>query len=179
MVQIKQEVSTQGGIGNGDINCTAARRTHDSDNEAESNGSDDDDDDVNEAENSSVQKTRTQQSRVLAKKKASQVKKKQGPVSDTRIARLLINLIGKGLEEAVEWLKESLADAIEDFEDDDSCEGIPLVPIMDYAVNAMENADFQETLKALGIVEPFDEQVLEMCNTYLKVCSFMNSYRHL
>jgi hypothetical protein len=47
---------------------------------------------------------------------------------------------------------------VEDFENDDNCESIPLVPIMDYAVDAMENADFQETLRALGIAEPFDEQ---------------------
>lgn len=63
------------------------------------------------------------------------------------------------MSEALEWLKDSFSDAVEDFENDDGCEGIPLVPIMDYAVNAMENADFIETLKALGIAEPFDEQV--------------------
>ncbi|KAJ3627537.1 hypothetical protein MTP99_014908 [Tenebrio molitor] len=62
------------------------------------------------------------------------------------------------MSEALDWVKESLSDAVEDFENDDNCESIPLVPIMDYAVDAMENADFQETLRALGIAEPFDEQ---------------------
>lgn len=63
-----------------------------------------------------------------------------------------------GRQEALNWLKESLSDAIEDFEDG-SNEGIPLVPIMDYAQQAMENGEFQEMLKAFGICEPFDEQV--------------------
>lgn len=68
-----------------------------------------------------------------------------------------------GRQEALDWLKESLSDAIEDFEDYDDGggqdEGIPLVPIMDYAQEAMGNGEFQEMLKAFGICEPFDEQV--------------------
>lgn len=63
------------------------------------------------------------------------------------------------MEEALEWLKESFSDAIEDFDDDETTEGIPLVPIMDYAVNAMENKDFLDALKSLGICSPSDEQV--------------------
>lgn len=59
----------------------------------------------------------------------------------------------------MEWFKESLSDAIEDFEDGDGDEGIPLVPIMDYAQEAMENNEFREMLKAFGISEPFDSQV--------------------
>lgn len=33
---------------------------------------------------------------------------------------------------------------------------------MDYAQEAMENNEFQAMLKAFGICEPFDEQVLEI-----------------
>lgn len=62
------------------------------------------------------------------------------------------------MSEALEWVKESLYDAIEDFEDGND-EGIPLVPIMDYAVNAMESNEFQQMLEALGLCKPFDEQV--------------------
>lgn len=65
------------------------------------------------------------------------------------------------MSEALEWLRESLCDALEDFESDDSCEGIPLVPIMDYALNAMDNDNFKQILHAVHICEPFDEQV---CN---------------
>lgn len=71
----------------------------------------------------------------------------------------------------MDWLKESLSDAIEDFENGNN-EGIPLVPIMDYAQEAIENSEFQEMLKAFAICEPFDEQVsvlvlkLENCYFY-------------
>lgn len=58
----------------------------------------------------------------------------------------------------MEWLKECISDAIEDFGDEDF-DGIPLVPIMDYAQSAMENEDFKNMLKGFGICEPFDEQV--------------------
>lgn len=75
------------------------------------------------------------------------------------------------MDEALEWLKESFSDAIEDFDDDDeAADGIPLVPIMDYAVNAMENKDFLDALKTLGICSPADEQVSSsICSPLFKV----------
>lgn len=66
------------------------------------------------------------------------------------------------MAEALEWLKDSFCDAAEDFNEGDgdgTGEGIPLVPIMDYAVNAMENKDFLDVLKSLGVCPPADEQV--------------------
>lgn len=62
------------------------------------------------------------------------------------------------MRESLEWLKESLGDAIEDYEVGNN-EGIPLVPVMDYAETAMENVEFQQLLRALGVCPPFDEQV--------------------
>lgn len=62
------------------------------------------------------------------------------------------------MSEPLEWLNESLTDAIEDYGTGDN-EGIPLVPISDYAMTAMENPDFQNLLRALGIDEPSSEQV--------------------
>lgn len=62
------------------------------------------------------------------------------------------------MTEALDWLKESISDAIEDFEDDTE-EGIPLVPIMDYSISAMENTYFQDMLQAMGISKPSNEQV--------------------
>lgn len=63
------------------------------------------------------------------------------------------------MTDALRWLRDSLVDAIEDLEDDESAGNIPLVPIMDYAFDAMENPYFQETLKGIGIDKPVDEQV--------------------
>lgn len=78
----------------------------------------------------------------------------------------------------MEWLKESLSDAIEDFEDGD-IEGIPLVPIMDYAQEAMENVEFQEMLKAFGICEPFDEQVSSLSTFNCKIYLFVTWFAYL
>ncbi|ENN80215.1 hypothetical protein YQE_03356, partial [Dendroctonus ponderosae] len=62
------------------------------------------------------------------------------------------------MRDSLEWLKESLGDAGEDYEVGNN-EGIPLVPVMDYAETAMENVEFQQLLKALGVCSPFDEQL--------------------
>ncbi|EEZ99220.1 protein timeless homolog isoform X1 [Tribolium castaneum] len=131
---------------------TATRRDSDS----ESNGSEDDDygGGASRGDNSAAQRNTTK----TKSKKKKPVTRQVNMASDARIAALFIKLVESGMSEALEWLKDSFSDAVEDFENDDGCEGIPLVPIMDYAVNAMENADFIETLKALGVAEPFDEQ---------------------
>ncbi|CAH0554108.1 unnamed protein product [Brassicogethes aeneus] len=90
-------------------------------------------------------------------KKKPTAKGKHTKVSAAKLAKQLIDLVDKEMSEPLEWLKESISDAIEDYDDDDN-EGIPLVPIMDYAVTAMENAEFQNLLKSFGVLEPFDEQ---------------------
>ncbi|KAF7271216.1 hypothetical protein GWI33_015878 [Rhynchophorus ferrugineus] len=97
------------------------------------------------------------------KKKASSNKKKSNKkrivttASKKRIIEMMIKVSDLEMQEALEWLKESLSDAIEDYEVENN-EGIPLVPVMDYAETAMENADFQQMLKGIGISPPFDEQ---------------------
>lgn len=68
----------------------------------------------------------------------------------------------QGLQEALDWLRENFADAADDLDSsiiDDDETGIPLVPILDCAVEAMENQTFLNLLKAFGIQEPYDEQV--------------------
>lgn len=59
--------------------------------------------------------------------------------------------------EALEWLKESLQDILDD-RDEESSEGVPLVPLTDYSSVAMDSPSFQKLLRALGFVPPFDEQ---------------------
>ncbi|KAG5899963.1 hypothetical protein JTB14_034534 [Gonioctena quinquepunctata] len=93
------------------------------------------------------------------KKKPSKRKKRPISVRADRaeLVKLLLDNMEAQQEEALDWLKDSISDAIEDYEDGTG-EGIPLVPIMDYATEAMENDKFKSLLKALGISEPFDEQ---------------------
>lgn len=66
------------------------------------------------------------------------------------------------MSEALEWIRESFSDAAEDMEndpDDTDETGIPLVPILDCSVSAMEDTQFLELLLAMGVKKPADEQV--------------------
>ncbi|CAH1993708.1 unnamed protein product [Acanthoscelides obtectus] len=86
--------------------------------------------------------------------------KKRGAASQTskpELIKMILQNTESGRQEALQWLKESFSDAIEDFEDG-SDESVPLVPIMDYAITAMDEGDFQIMLKGFGVCEPFDEQ---------------------
>lgn len=61
---------------------------------------------------------------------------------------------------ALEWLKESLQDIVEDDEDRDEITtvDIPLVPLTEDCITAMELPSFQRLLRAIGIEPPADEQ---------------------
>lgn len=61
------------------------------------------------------------------------------------------------MREALEWIKESLQDVVDDH-DEESSEGIPLVPLTDYSSAAMDSPSFQKLLRAMGFVPPADAQ---------------------
>lgn len=67
------------------------------------------------------------------------------------------------LTEALKWLAESLEEVALDQEAEGyepEGEGIPLVPISQESVEAMENELFKKVLLGVGVVPPFDEQVI-------------------
>nr|XP_022919507.1 protein timeless homolog [Onthophagus taurus] len=83
------------------------------------------------------------------------------PVSYNHVLKLVADVESSGMSDAVQWLRESFEDVAEDVEDDnldDDDIGIPIVPILDCAISAMENLKFLELLKGFGVKEPFDEQ---------------------
>lgn len=57
----------------------------------------------------------------------------------------------------MEWIKESLQDTLED-RDEESTEGVPLVPVTDDSSASMDSPSFQKLLRAMGLVPPSDEQ---------------------
>lgn len=61
------------------------------------------------------------------------------------------------MSDALEWIKESLLDVLDD-RDEESCEGIPLVPLTDYSSAAMDSPSFQKLIRAMGFTPPADEQ---------------------
>ncbi|XP_017893332.1 protein timeless homolog isoform X2 [Ceratina calcarata] len=77
--------------------------------------------------------------------------------TDAQLSGLLKDVIEKNLGEALEWLKESLEDVLED-RDEESSEGIPLVPVTDYSSAAMDSPSFQRLIRAMGLTPPADEQ---------------------
>ncbi|CAK9829894.1 Protein timeless homolog [Anthophora retusa] len=77
--------------------------------------------------------------------------------TDAQLSGLLKDVIEKNMNEALEWLKESLQDVLDD-RDEESSEGIPLVPLTDYSVAAMDSPSFQKLIRAMGFAPPADEQ---------------------
>ncbi|KAK0179064.1 hypothetical protein PV327_007889 [Microctonus hyperodae] len=112
----------------------------------------------------------------IAKKKLSQKsnnkKSKKQPVivyTDAQLAGLLKNVLDNNMKESLEWIRESLEEALED-RDEESIEGIPLVPITDYSSAAMDSPSFQRLLRAIGIEPPANEQ-----EAYWRIPSIMLS----
>ncbi|KAK4881785.1 hypothetical protein RN001_005104, partial [Aquatica leii] len=142
--------------------------------ESEHSSSDGDDD----SDNSSSSKIKPQPKQKTANrsnKKNSQAKTKQTqqiyvPKSD--LIKILLKV--SHMTDALDWLKESLSDIIEDRNEssDDAEDEIPLVAIMDYSVTAMENSDFQKLLKSFQIRPPADEQ-----ETYWRVPNYLTTAR--
>ncbi|XP_017783660.1 PREDICTED: protein timeless homolog, partial [Nicrophorus vespilloides] len=131
--------------------------------------SDEDGSSDSESEMSSEQRNRSNPDglKLSAKKKTNKKKKNNNKKESSGHARrasvrdlsaTLISLMAAGEHaDALGWLKESFEDAIEDL-DDDADEGVPLVPIMDQQVAAMDSEEFKGLLRGLGISEPSDEQ---------------------
>jgi hypothetical protein len=70
------------------------------------------------------------------------------------------------MTDALRWVSSSLQEVADDREADGEEETIPLVPISEEAMTAMENPHFLKLLTALNIVPPAGEQVCfkaELC----------------
>ncbi|XP_043529522.1 protein timeless homolog isoform X2 [Frieseomelitta varia] len=77
--------------------------------------------------------------------------------TNEQLSGLLKDVIDKNMNEALEWIKESLLDVLDD-RDEESTEGIPLVPLTDYSSAAMDSPSFQKLIRAMGFTPPADEQ---------------------
>ncbi|KOX75006.1 Protein timeless like protein [Melipona quadrifasciata] len=77
--------------------------------------------------------------------------------TNEQLSGLLKDVIDKNMNEALEWIKESLLDVLDD-RDEESTEGIPLVPLTDYSSTAMDSPSFQKLIRAMGFTPPADEQ---------------------
>ena len=63
------------------------------------------------------------------------------------------------MSEALQWLSSCLEEVADDREVEPDEENIPLLPLTEDTFTAMDNPQFQEMLKALGVIPPFEEQV--------------------
>ncbi|XP_048512372.1 protein timeless homolog isoform X2 [Athalia rosae] len=127
----------------------------------ENSDSDTDRESGDESDDSSKKSQITPQRNKRSKKRLTISKTgKQPTVSYTnaQLSGLLKDIIDNGaIRDALEWIKESLEDALED-RDEESTDGTPLVPITDSANAAMDIPSFQRFLRASGIEPPADEQ---------------------
>lgn len=66
-------------------------------------------------------------------------------------------VMDKNMKPALLWLVESLDEAADDLDVDES--DVPLLPLTDECITAMSDTDFQEAMKMIGIHQPSNIQV--------------------
>ncbi|XP_017475253.1 PREDICTED: protein timeless homolog, partial [Rhagoletis zephyria] len=90
---------------------------------------------------------------------------------DVGTVRALIAQVIEKYQDSIDWLKECLEDAAEETEEpNEEDDGVPLVPLQESACEAIENADFQKILVALGIQPP-----LLGSESYWRIPVYLNS----
>ncbi|XP_069688768.1 protein timeless homolog [Periplaneta americana] len=110
---------------------------------------------------STQQQQRPQYGKPSSSKKTTASKKKRTtpkPFSSAELASILTQVISSGMSEALLWISSSMEEVAEDRDTEEDEEGIPLLPLTEDAMNAMDNPQFLNLLKALSIVPPSDEQ---------------------
>lgn len=77
-----------------------------------------------------------------------------------RRLRTIMSEIEESMKEAIEWLTESFTEACADYEEDseDPDDGVPVVPVMQAQREALENPQFKELLKELGLEAPAENE---------------------
>lgn len=63
----------------------------------------------------------------------------------------------KGMTESLQWIKESLQDCLAE-NDEESEEGVPLVPYTEQLSEEVESPSLQRLFRALGFDEPVSEE---------------------
>lgn len=61
--------------------------------------------------------------------------------------------------QGLRWLLESLAEANDDRQADNSNEAIPLLPLEEHSIKAMEDHHFLNFIAKMGLAPPSNEQV--------------------
>ncbi|XP_017756744.1 PREDICTED: protein timeless homolog, partial [Eufriesea mexicana] len=125
--------------------------TQSASNSDEDEGSDEEAGKSSSNKNTAPNKPRNKGAKKNAKKQPTMV------YTDAQLSGLLRDVIEKNMSPALEWIKESLQDVLDD-QDEESSEGIPLVPLTDYSSAAMDSPSFQKLIRAMGFAPPADEQ---------------------
>ncbi|KAI9554386.1 putative TIMEOUT/TIM-2 protein [Daphnia sinensis] len=84
--------------------------------------------------------------------------KKTDYFSPEMLAAQLRQLVDDGRKEGLAWLAECLSEALEDRQDGECDEAIPLVPLTDCAIASMEDHTFLKFIAKLGLAPPANEQ---------------------
>lgn len=91
---------------------------------------------------------------------------------DIGTVKFLIAQCDEKFKEALDWLKEGIKDASEDFEEvsEDNDDGVPLLPLQPIEKEAVDDETFKRLLIALGIQPP-----IEGTDTYWKIPVYLNA----
>ncbi|XP_055901939.1 protein timeless homolog [Eupeodes corollae] len=109
------------------------------------------------------------------KSKKSQQKQQKRTIVRTPLDVGTIQSLMKNIDEkfadALEWLKESFADAAEDSETpSEEDDGVPLLPLLEVQKEAMEDEEFKKLLLALGAQPP-----IAAMENYWRIPVYLNS----
>ncbi|XP_063704948.1 protein timeless homolog [Culicoides brevitarsis] len=86
----------------------------------------------------------------------------------TKVKRI-VSEIEETHKEALEWLTETFSDALEDIseDNDDEADGIPIVPIQEMQIQAIDNDEFKRLMEAIGLQAPDEtEQYWRIPSSY-------------
>jgi hypothetical protein len=72
-----------------------------------------------------------------------------------------------GFSTALEWLEDNLRNEADDREAEDSWEHLPIVPVREYARQAVKDPIFVHLLKSLGLTPPQTDKVTTPTKIYL------------
>ncbi|KAK7070397.1 hypothetical protein SK128_017324 [Halocaridina rubra] len=74
------------------------------------------------------------------------------------VSKSLRAVIEANMKEAVEWLSGVLRDVADDREEDGDFEPVPILAMTETCIDAMENKQFQELMKLIGLQPPLNNQ---------------------
>ncbi|KZS05201.1 putative TIMEOUT/TIM-2 protein [Daphnia magna] len=128
------------------------------DSELDEESESDDEEEDDESDGEPFKNMKHKESKSKRPKQYGFAMKKTDYFSPEMLAAQLRQLVDDGRKEGLAWLAECLSEALEDRDDGECDEAIPLVPLTDCAIASMEDHTFLKFIAKVGLAPPANEQ---------------------